>query len=798
MGNINDMSALTGGRITKVNGEAESVAPGGNNAPTQTPQVVLPGVVQQQLPAPPLQPQLHPTAQASAAMAAVPQLVNGGWQGRPNWDNLPAEMRSLNQWAIAAPDKAPKQIDGTAASSADPGTWTTHEIACGHAYNNGRHIGFMHLADNGIATIDLDIKDADNEPDPKKWTTDASIARFNYIIEWAMTDGAYIERSRSGKGVHIIGLGKLPNNKGRKRDGVEIYTDKRFMIATGNTVTTPPAQLQSLQDIIDELVNHMPAVRDDGGEQLLDVEETLSSEEIYEKLAAQSNSEKFLDLWTGNWSKQGYSSQSRADNALMDFFLFAGATNAQGLELFQISNLAPCKRVPPSKQKSDPADYMQRTLRAVRNQLANDAEKVAIGELIANRLLRSNPNDSTFTGIDEAETNLPPICSELINLPYGLGLIQDFIYNQMIYPDRASAGFTALALFSSYVMPFKTVDSFSGLGLNEYYFNLAATASGKEALLRAIGTINKGLGFKDNLTAIIRSLPASAQGLHKQLETNPNLFLVVDEASEWLVSTKQDRYKQEALGYAMEIYTKAKSSVNVPITAGEKYSPVDNPRLSMFLASTPSRVFEAMTSSHANSGSYNRFNFFLAPQERIAKRYSGQVYEPSTECLNVFKTAIESNVHNIAFQPDAWQHFMEYDSEVIEPLKFADNTFAGRLSEQVLKAAALIAMSNGRFEIAVSDLQTAYAIRVNLYQRFKTALRLNGGLDDMHETGKAIVQLRSAFSNHKFIYQSHLENHSRIYKKLETYKRESVLRALEMEGTAKREGKRFLSLICTK
>lgn len=44
--------------------------------------------------------------------------------------------------------------------------------------------------------------------------------------------GAFIERSVSGRGLHIFGL--LPPGRGRRMSGVEVYSTARFIRTTGD------------------------------------------------------------------------------------------------------------------------------------------------------------------------------------------------------------------------------------------------------------------------------------------------------------------------------------------------------------------------------------------------------------------------------------------------------------------------------------------------------------------------------------------------------------------------------------
>jgi hypothetical protein len=151
------------------------------------------------------------------------------------------------------------------------------------------------------------------------------------------------------------------------------------------------------------------------------------------------------------------------------------------------------------------------------------------------------------------------------------------------------------------------------------------------------------------------------------------------------------------------------------------------------------------------------------------------------------------------FSPAAWERFKQRDGNDAEPLRFADAMLAGRISEQAIKMAALIALSDRRLVIEVDDLDIAYAIRLGTYRRAAPMVRNDGAVSGMHATGKAVMQLASAFRRHGFIARSHLPAYSRSSKALSTAERESVVKSLTADGVARLDPDlpgRLVSLIC--
>lgn len=143
-----------------------------------------------------------------------------------NYDNIPKELTKLNQWVCALEgSKAPMlAFDLLPASSTNPSTWCSFEAATeAVAYGRYDYIGFV-FNDNGIVGIDID-DGYDQEGFLSPLASD--------IIGVCKS---YTERSRSGRGVHILLKGDLPFKGKNNRNGVEIYKTARYFIMTGDVL----------------------------------------------------------------------------------------------------------------------------------------------------------------------------------------------------------------------------------------------------------------------------------------------------------------------------------------------------------------------------------------------------------------------------------------------------------------------------------------------------------------------------------------------------------------------------------
>ena len=179
-----------------------------------------------------------------------------------DYNNIPIELQRLNQWVNAYEgDKLPmKAWENSPASSSNPSTWSDFKTAREsveelHLYD---YCGFV-FNDNGYVGIDIDLG----------YNGDIlSDLAFDIIQKCK----SYTEKSKSGRGFHIILKGSLPFSGRNNLQGVEIYKKARYFIMTGDTCMYDT--ISSNQEAIDYVV----------GKYFTDVREndcTAYSERIY-------------------------------------------------------------------------------------------------------------------------------------------------------------------------------------------------------------------------------------------------------------------------------------------------------------------------------------------------------------------------------------------------------------------------------------------------------------------------------------------------------------------------------------
>jgi hypothetical protein len=132
---------------------------------------------------------------------------------------------------------------------------------------------------------------------------------------------SYTEISPSGRGLHIIVMGTLPET-GRRKDRVEMYSSARYFTMTGNrlpgTSETIEVRQEELQAQYDALLKPIGTMTPPGSDDRLFFFEC--DDELVQHALRAKNGDKFRRLWQGKWD--GYPSQNEADEALCCILCF--------------------------------------------------------------------------------------------------------------------------------------------------------------------------------------------------------------------------------------------------------------------------------------------------------------------------------------------------------------------------------------------------------------------------------------------------------------------------------------------
>jgi hypothetical protein len=260
----------------------------------------------------------------------------------PDPEDFPAVLRSFNQWIAyrlipgTRKDGTPKTdkipVDpktGELASSTDPATWATFDVA--HAYlrrtPDVHGLGFVVTESDPLVLVDLD-----HCTNPDGSLTPEAQAEVAYLSSWS-------EYSQSGEGIHVFCFGDIPEN--RKGDDREMYKSARFFAMTGRHVPGTPDAIQVATDRLAALharwfpkrERHQDTTRPAVTGAIPD------DADLLQRMFQAHNGAQVQDLYNGNWQRY-YGDQSRADWRLCCALAFWTGKDAGRMDrIFRTSGL---------------------------------------------------------------------------------------------------------------------------------------------------------------------------------------------------------------------------------------------------------------------------------------------------------------------------------------------------------------------------------------------------------------------------------------------------------------------------
>ena len=256
-----------------------------------------------------------------------------------NFNEIPAELKALPQWILwrfetrnNKPTKVPYQVDGEMAQANNRSTWSTFATAV-KFYLEGDYdgIGFVFSRQDNYIGIDID-----------KCVIDGKTNAFS--TEIIDTLDSYTEFSPSGKGIHIIIKGNLPQSvlgTGRKntKHGLEIYSYGRFFTFTGNRENS-----NDVYERTDELAEVFEKYFDDsdiqGRVNLAEFEKDeikISNDALWERMFRSKNGDEIRSLYNGGLINDDHSA---SDLALCNHLAFWTGNSATRMDsMFRETNL---------------------------------------------------------------------------------------------------------------------------------------------------------------------------------------------------------------------------------------------------------------------------------------------------------------------------------------------------------------------------------------------------------------------------------------------------------------------------
>lgn len=235
---------------------------------------------------------------------------------KPNSNNIPAELKSLNHWTLwryernsdGKEGKVPYQINGKKAKINDSSTWASFE-AVWDVYEQGNYSGvqFALTKDDPYAVIDLDRVVAEDGTIDRR--ADKLVKSFK----------SYTEESPSGRGMHICIKAVIPRNKNTK--SVEMYDSNHFITFTGKRVSDYYYSIESVSWAYSELfgTDSLPSSESSTFTGVADTSDlTEDDKRLIEKMFSSKSGKAIKNLWEGDTSKHG-GDNSNADIALCGY-----------------------------------------------------------------------------------------------------------------------------------------------------------------------------------------------------------------------------------------------------------------------------------------------------------------------------------------------------------------------------------------------------------------------------------------------------------------------------------------------
>lgn len=730
------------------------------------------------------------------------------------WERLPYEMKQYAQWAVAGASKAPMALDSSGklrnVSVTRPSEWMTFDAAVAlctanahtvttHVTNEGVEVtktgfdlGFILTESDPFTCIDLDVKDASTHPGkPEVWASPDDFDRYIQIVK---TFNTYTERSRSGKGLHLWALGNI--GRGYRRGGVEVYSQERFIICTGDVWIPQP--VMDRQSVLSMMITQMRAQA-----VTFVLEEHEAKEDdwaVLETAYRASNADKFIELWKGDWQGLGYPSQSEADLSLMSMLAFYSDSNDQCRRMFRDSGLG--KREKAVRDNK----YLNYTLKTIRyrQERENSVEMSAILYAADQKMLAAQAMQERQGGIPAAAGALgaehsrviaplavapaqepayvaPPVDAALAQLepvseaavlagqdgipwpPGFVGTLAQFVYSNSWLQVKEVSIVAALGLMAGICGKAWHIPQ---SGLNLYIILVARSAVGKEAMHTGISTIVKAVGKESAQFGNFVDFNEYASGpaLVKACLANPS---VVNVSGEWGRRLKRLAHDERSDGPLQTLRTQMtnlyQKSGPQSIAGGISYSSGENNvasvngvAYSMIGETTPETFYQSLTESMMEDGFLSRFLVVAYDGDRPDENHE-IVTEPSPTLVKHLKemgeAAFRRNLKNesqpVDRRADAAAILKAFSQEMSNNIRNSNEEnqrfIWNRANLKVLRISALLAIGDNPVYPVVEKEHVEWAIalvRKDIGMMQRRVLEGDVGSGDGSRLKKLVALLR--------------------------------------------------------
>lgn len=676
---------------------------------------------------------------------------------------LPNELTQLPQWVVWRLETTPEGKElkipyrphepKRRASSKDPFTWGSYSQAVETALNpelGFTGIGFVLSENDPFCCIDLD----DSFVNPQRAELHKDIVkRFN----------SYTEVSYSGSGVHI--WVKSDNQAGNKDsvNGIEIYTQERFIVMTGNVVRDVDGAIDThIKDhafLVSQLRSSFCLAKTIDLEEI-DIKTDKTDDEIW---ALANRNPLFIQLFNGTYD-QTKLGKSEADLAFCNCLSWFMQDRDKIFWAW--------------KQSALYRDYAERTmLKYTITESFNEVVKKIDNSVLIEKMKTEIEFQKEQTAIHETEIEPMQIQAEQLPMPQGLMQeITRFIYEAAPLPVYEIALAGALSLMAGVC---GRAYSISGTGLNLYTVLLAETGRGKDAAASGISTLMSKIPIPNARNYILPSSIASPQALHKHLSKQPSGLALFEEfgltLQKW-TSKKANPNTEEFRKLVLQLYSSSSQgkflSEAIHSDSDKNSKAVERPAFSFLGDATPSTFYGALDEGLVGEGLLSRFTVIQYKGHRVYDNLERKL-QPSQYLVSAFTDLIsyvirlEANNQtcNVGMTPEAERHQQKYSKHVTKLINEShDSTVEmwNRANLMVLRLAALHAVSVNYMSpvVDMDSLNWAIAIVESSISSFKTELD-SGNVGEAHSD---VRQINDAKRKIKDYYVKSYESCAKSYR----------------------------------
>lgn len=525
----------------------------------------------------------------------------------PNWVVWKEEALSDNRLT-----KVPYQATDSKirAKSTSPETWNRLSAAVKKSYHLASPeyksgVGFVISRESGLICIDLD--------NPDKLGPNAENARRLHGALLQEFAGTYIEVSPSGTGYHIWLWGILPDNRMsvslKAVAGIEIYSGQRFMTMTGEAIGTC-SEVTNQQDTLNRLIAYMSDLNggklpgaaagfadDVDADSSLGRRNDLSDAEVLQ-IAIRSNT-KFLEFYNA----QPQSDRSQFAKPVAGDLDKICSDPEQILRIMLGSPIGRCYEprdlerkllgywIPEARASNQQILELRQQGREMQRKMV-EAEEARLKELD-----KAPPKSIGF--FTPPFKNAPQKISDYItDYPPGfIGQLAQEIRERATM--RASKDFAVAAALSLFAGLSGHAYSFERVNGALYLLMLGTSGQGKEAPAEARDKLMqqlRGVGVHPDMMSGLSgpNKITSPQGLHRRLEKDKNLLLIVGESTVWLqdLATSKQGIWIEIKRFILDLYGKqGKGRVMSPaevLSKDNKLMPIMAPAATLLMEGEPS------------------------------------------------------------------------------------------------------------------------------------------------------------------------------------------------------------------